>query len=126
MKALPSREGYFFREVSVKAIEREKETIRKMVEIYCWKKHGSKRGELCQSCKELLSYAFKRLDLCPFKEKKPTCRKCPVHCYNPEYRRKIKEVMRFSGPRLIIYNPLDWIVHELKDKFLTRLSPSSR
>jgi len=99
------------------AIEREKETIRRMVEIYCWKRHGKKRGELCPDCQSLLNYAYKRLELCPFGERKPTCKKCTVHCYAPSMRAKVKEVMRFSGPRLLIYDPFGWLVHEIKDKF---------
>ncbi len=102
------------------AIEREKETIRKMVEIYCWKRHGSERGELCPECESLLRYAFQRLDLCPFGEKKPTCKKCPVHCYKPDMKLKVKEVMRFSGPRLLIYDPFGWLLHEIKEKFSFR------
>ncbi|WP_456436013.1 nitrous oxide-stimulated promoter family protein [Thermovibrio ammonificans] len=98
-------------------IEREKETIRRMVEIYCWRRHGSRRGELCPECEKLLDYAFKRLDLCPFGEEKPTCKKCPVHCYSPDMRRKVKEVMRFSGPRLLIYDPFGWLRHEIKERF---------
>lgn len=99
------------------AIEREKETIRKMVEIYCWRKHGSKRGELCPDCLKLLSYAYQRLDFCPFGESKPTCKKCPVHCYRPDMRERVRSVMRFSGPRLLIYDPFGWLFHEIKDKF---------
>ncbi len=98
-------------------IEREKETIRKMVEIYCWKVHKRKRGELCPECKSLLDYAYKRLDSCPFGQEKPTCKKCPVHCYSPSMRKKVKEVMRFSGPRLLIYDPFGWLLHEIKEKF---------
>ncbi|WP_457681015.1 nitrous oxide-stimulated promoter family protein [Thermovibrio sp.] len=97
-------------------IEREREVVRKMVEIYCWRKHKSKRGELCKECRELLNYAYKRLELCPFKEGKPTCKECPVHCYSPEMREKVREVMRFSGPRLLIYDPLGWLSHEFRDK----------
>ena len=99
------------------SVEREKETIRKMVEIYCWKNHRVKRGELCSECKELLDYALKRLELCPFKENKPTCKKCKVHCYSPAMREKVREVMRYSGPRLLVYDPFGWLLHELKEKF---------
>jgi len=101
-------------------LEREKETIKRMVEIYCWKKHGSRRGELCPECSKLLNYAFQRLDLCPFGEGKPTCKKCPVHCYRPDMRERVREVMKFSGPRLIIYDPFGWLFHEIKDKFSSK------
>lgn len=97
------------------SVEREKETIRKMIEIYCWKKHGTIRGSLCPECRNLLDYAFSRLDLCPFKEDKPACRNCPIHCYRPDMRERIREVMRFSGPRLLMYAPSDWFLHKVRE-----------
>ena len=48
-------------------IEREKQTIKLMVEIYCKKKHGTK-GELCAECQEFLEYAHKRLSFWNFQD----------------------------------------------------------
>ena len=28
-----------------------------------------------------------------------------VHCYQTEMREKIRQVMRFSGPRMLLYHP---------------------
>ena len=36
-------------------------------------------------------------------ETKTFCSNCKVHCYKPEMRKKIRAVMRFSGPRMIFY-----------------------
>ena len=94
-------------------IDREKKTVKLTIEIYCRKKHGHKKGELCEECSELLEYAHKRLSYCKFGENKTTCGKCPIHCYKKDMKIKIKEVMRFSGPRLIIYNPVELIKHAL-------------
>ena len=95
-------------------IEQEKKTVRQMVEIYCYgKKHSSSKG-LCEECSALLDYACKRLDHCKFGEQKPTCKICPVHCYKPEMKAKIREVMRYAGPRMIWYHPLTAIRHLLK------------
>lgn len=94
-------------------IEREKKTISLMVDIYCRKKHGCKEGELCSECKELLEYAHKRLSYCKFGDEKSTCSRCPIHCYKKDMKEKVKEVMKFSGPRLIIYNPLELVRHAL-------------
>lgn len=30
--------------------EREKEVVSLMISLYCRKKHGSRKGELCQKC----------------------------------------------------------------------------
>lgn len=92
-------------------IEKEKKTITSMINIYCRKKHGNKKGELCQECSELLEYAHKRLDFCKFGEEKSFCSKCQVHCYKKDMKIKIKEVMKFSGPRLLFYDPIQVIKH---------------
>lgn len=94
-------------------IEREKKTIKLMINIYCRKKHNNKKEGLCEECNELLQYADKRLSYCKFGENKSTCAKCPIHCYKRDMKEKIKEVMKFSGPRLLIYNPIELFKHML-------------
>ena len=86
-------------------IAREKKTIDAMVHIYCHGHHETKGEELCPECTEFLSYAFMRLDKCPFQEHKSTCGKCLVHCYQPERREQAKEVMRYAGPRMLLHSP---------------------
>ena len=94
-------------------IEREKKTIALMIDIYCQKKHGNKKGELCDECKELLEYAHKRLSFYKFGENKSTCSRCPIHCYKKDMKEKVKDVMKFSGPRLIVHNPIELVRHAL-------------
>ena len=86
-------------------IEREKKTVRWMIEIWCHDHHGTRKG-LCPECSELLEYAHKRLELCKFGEQKKYCHYCPVHCYKPQMRERIREVMRYSGPRMLFHHPL--------------------
>ena len=93
-------------------IDREKQTIKLMVEIYCKKKHGYK-DELCVECKEFLEYAHKRLSFCKFGEEKSTCSRSPIHCYKKDMKEKAKEIMRFSGPRMLLYKPSEVIRHAL-------------
>ena len=96
-------------------LEQEKKTVRQIVEIYCYReKHSSSKG-LCEECSALLDYACQRLNSCSFGEQKPTCKKCPVHCYKPEMREKIRQVMRYAGPRMIWYHPLTAIRHLLRE-----------
>jgi hypothetical protein len=85
-------------------ITREKETIKAMVTIYCKAKHNTKE-ERCSECANFLEYAKTRLDKCPFQEEKSTCGRCLVHCYQPQMREKAKEIMRFSGPRMLLHSP---------------------
>jgi hypothetical protein len=83
-----------------------------MMHIYC-KNHHESQGELCLECSELLEYAKTRLDKCPFQENKTTCAKCPVHCYQPQMREKVKKVMRYAGPRMLLHNPVLAMHHAL-------------
>ena len=76
----------------MKRIEWEKITVQHMIELWCLNKH--EKQELCEECRELLIYATARLDRCKFGDRKTKCHKCPVHCYRPDMREKIREVMR--------------------------------
>lgn len=94
-------------------IEKEKEIIELMIGLYCDKKHKCKSG-ICEECTELLDYAHKRLTYCKFGNEKTSCSKCPIRCYKSDMKLKVKEVMKFSGPRLIIYRPYEFIRHLFK------------
>lgn len=83
-----------------------------MVRIYCKGNHG-KRKELCPECEELLSYATLRTQKCPFMAEKTFCSACKVHCYNPKMRQKVKEVMKYAGPRMMYHHPIIAIHHAL-------------
>lgn len=93
--------------------EREKKVVKVMVEIYCRRHEGNR--ELCGSCRELLDYAFARIDSCAMGNRKTTCRKCPVHCYKPLMRERIRSVMRFSGPRMILFHPVMALRHLISE-----------
>ena len=93
--------------------EREKKIVSEMIGLYCQKNHGTKKGQLCPACKELADYARKRTQACPFMEQKTFCSNCRVHCYNPAMRERIREVMRFSGPRMITVHPVMALRHVL-------------
>lgn len=89
----------------------EKKVVELMIRIYCRKKE--KNASLCPDCEELLRYAHARLDRCPFGEKKSSCKKCTVHCYKPAMRERMRLVMRFSGPRMMLYAPWEALRHLL-------------
>ncbi len=95
--------------------EREKRTVSLMISIYCRKKHHS-GGALCDECRVLNDYAIQRSDRCPFMESKTFCSNCRVHCYKPEMRERIRKVMRFSGPWMILYHPVMAVRHVIESK----------
>lgn len=94
--------------------EREKQLVSQMIALYCRKNHGSKT--LCPDCAALDAYARLRSDKCPFMETKTFCSNCTVHCYRPEMRKKIRAVMRFSGPRMIFHHPIVAVRHMIETK----------
>lgn len=98
---------------TTRRIDREKRTVRAMAKIYC-RGHHSSGHRLCAECQALLDYAEIRLDRCPFQENKTTCANCQVHCYQPAMRERIKEVMRYSGPRMTFRHPVLALFH-IKD-----------
>lgn len=99
---------------TAKKREREKKMVSQMIALYCRKKHGGKN--LCSECARLAEYAKTRSNRCPFMENKTFCSNCRVHCYKPEMREKIREVMRFSGPRMIFHHPIAAIRHLILSK----------
>ena len=87
-------------------LEREFITINAMMGIYCKAHHGGSANALCSECSALLNYAGKRLDNCPFGEDKPACNHCTVHCYGRNPRERVREVMRYAGPRMMFRYPM--------------------
>ena len=68
------------------------------------------RRQVCAECAEFLAYAFARRLKCPL-DPKPSCKHCHVHCYRPGHREKVREIMRFSGRRLLKQGRLDLLWH---------------
>lgn len=97
----------------MRVIENEKRVVGMMINMYCRHKEGN--SELCKECSQLLEYSMQRLEHCRFGESKPSCRKCAVHCYRPDMRQRMREVMRWAGPRMMLYHPLDAIMHLIRE-----------
>ncbi len=97
---------------------------------------------LCDECGKLLAHAITKRVHCPFDppapgaisrirnilqgrgilgeryttgngRPKPACKNCPQHCYHPHWRKRMKEVMRFSGTKLLLTGRLDYLFHML-------------
>ena len=103
-------------------LKRERHTIQLMIGIYCRGRH-QRSGTLCVQCQQLSDYAMKRVDKCPFQEAKPTCAKCPIHCYNATMREQVREVMRYAGPRMMLHHPLLSLLHSLDGMWYSQEAP---
>lgn len=89
----------------------EMKTVLLMIYLFCRGKHGSDRKMLCRECEELATYVEQRIKNCPHMETKTFCSSCETHCYKPEMRERIRDVMRYSGPRMILYHPIMAVKH---------------
>ena len=65
---------------------------------------------LCADCGELIAYALLKRKKCPL-DPKPTCKHCHIQCYSNEHRNKMKQIMAFSGRKMILRGRLDYLWH---------------
>lgn len=111
-------------------VDKDNRILAEFIQTFCNKKHrnlsklhweysndlevdlGLEPPLLCEDCSNLLSYSVARRIHCP-QDPKPSCKNCEIHCYTPECRSRIKEVMRFSGKYLILQGRFDLILHYL-------------
>jgi hypothetical protein len=94
-------------------LRREWRTMQAMVEIHCrgHAHEAASDGALCPACAGFLDYAGRRLEKCPYGPSKPTCAKCPIHCYKPQPRELAREIMRYAGPRMMLRHPWLSLTH---------------
>jgi hypothetical protein len=102
-------------------IEREKAIVQVMIEQYCHEKH-KEAGSICSSCSELLAYSQNRLTRCSYGNTKPVCKACLVHCYPTARRGQMKQIMQWSGPRMIFHHPLYAFIHVV-DSLAAHMKP---
>lgn len=111
-------------------LHKDLRTLAVFVETYCRGRHGGAERSplvlksqdvtriagrpvmLCPDCAKLLQHAWVKRMVCPM-DPKPWCKHCPKHCYNPAYRARIREVMKYSGMRLVLTGRLDYLAHFL-------------
>lgn len=111
-------------------VARDVAILVRFIGIYCDGKHGEqirrpvhlkfcdlevllgRSPVLCDACAKLLAHAIVKRSRCPH-DPKPACKHCPQHCYQPAYRQYIREVMRYSGWRMVTRGRVDLLRHLL-------------
>ena len=86
-----------------------------MIRIYCRGVHGGKQ-HLCDDCESLRVYSLKRLEKCPHANTNTFCSECSIKCYEKQKQEEMRVVMRYAGPRMIIYHPIIAIRHVMSKK----------
>ncbi len=97
--------------------------IGKFVEVYCNGKHGDisrspfllpedlGQRRVCSDCATFMKYAVSKRVKCPLEAEKPSCKHCRIHCYSKEQREKVREIMSYSGRKLMMCGRLDYVWH---------------
>jgi len=106
--------------------QRELKIIDTMVRMYCRDHRHERREALCAECAALFDYARRRLQRCVFGDAKPTCANCLVHCYSVDMRERVRIVMRWSGPRMLLRHPILAIRHMLDGRRPSPTLPDKR
>ncbi len=103
--------------MSQEKAEKKIKLVTKMIGMYCKKHHVQEmKGQLCDDCGALLDYTSTRTRKCRNLENGTFCAHCTTPCYAPDKRGKMRQVMKFSGPRLIFYHPVWVMKHILEDR----------
>ena len=104
--------------------QRDLKVLIDFVRLYCRARHAGQEAvtlppelavagkglALCPDCVGLLLHGIERRRRCPL-DPKPTCKNCRIHCYSRDYRAKIREIMAFSGRRMLMRGRLDYLWH---------------
>jgi YbgA-like uncharacterized protein len=110
-------------EMITKLQKKDIRLIGKFVEVYCAGRHGEAerspftlpldlgRRSMCAECAGFMSYAVARRLKCPLAAEKPTCKHCRIHCYAKPQLAKVREIMSYSGRKLMLRGRLDYIWH---------------
>jgi hypothetical protein len=110
-------------ETLTKLQKKDIKLIEKFVEVYCTGNHGAFEWNLfslpeelgehrfCPECSVFMEYAITRRIKCPLEAEKPSCKHCRTHCYNKANLAKVKEIMAYSGKKLMLRGRLDYIWH---------------
>ena len=93
-----------------KRFRRDTKTLYAMAQIYCSAHHddnGLPKDDhgLCPDCAQAIAYSVERTRVCP-QEHQGNCEDCSIHCYQPEMRARIREIMAYAGPRMLAKHPV--------------------
>lgn len=101
-------------------MKRDCRTIAAFTEVWCaGHRHGDRQAvsvpgrdkpfQLCPECADFVAYAVAKRMKCPLEAEKPDCKHCPIHCYAPAQRARVRQIMAWSGRRMILRGRLDYL-----------------
>lgn len=88
-------------------VDKDRKTLEAIGRIYCTAHHvgGKDAAGLCSECRETVDATLARTQVCPFGHEK-NCQDCEIHCQRGDARKRIREMMAYSAPRMALRHPL--------------------
>lgn len=98
-------------------LEKDRKTIEAIGRIYCSAHHDGQKDSagLCEACRETVEATLARVAACP-NGHDGNCQDCEIHCQRGEAQERIREIMRYSAPRMALRHPA-MTVGYLRKKF---------
>lgn len=94
--------------INAKQSARDLKTLEAIGRIFCNAHHpDADRDEagLCPACRNTIDATFARTATCP-NHQRSNCEDCAVKCQRGDAQARIKEIMRYSAPRMLFRHPL--------------------
>ena len=87
-------------------LDKDRKTLEAIGRIYCGAHHDGAKDAvgLCPACREAINATFGRAAACPFGHE-GNCQDCDIHCQRGEAQKRIREIMRYSAPRMALRHP---------------------
>lgn len=88
--------------------EQDLRTLEAMGRMYCKKYHpeaAKDHAGLCPQCRETIDVTARRAQACPFNHE-GNCQDCSIKCQRGDAQDRIKAVMAYSAPRMLLAHPV--------------------
>ena len=89
-------------------LEKDRATVEAIGRIYCKRYHREASKDvsgLCESCRRAVDLTVDRAQACPNNHEE-NCEDCAIKCQRGDDQKRIKEIMRYSAPRMLVRHPL--------------------
>ncbi|MGN1361014.1 MAG: nitrous oxide-stimulated promoter family protein [Eggerthellaceae bacterium] len=91
-----------------KRIQRDLRTLQAIGSIYCGAHHAGRPKDstgMCPECSETILLTHDRAANCPY-DHQGNCQDCTLKCNRGDQQQRIKAIMAYAAPRMLVRHPL--------------------
>ncbi len=93
---------------SMSSTEKDRRTLQAIGRIYCQGNHAERGKDvagMCSECGAAIEQTLARAEACPHGHE-GNCQDCATPCQRGEAQERIKAIMRYAAPRMLVRHPL--------------------